>query len=761
MTRWLLRLRASIQVMLVLLIAAAGPAIAKDEDGGSSAFMDIFGVKNTDGVSLSQQPLALTTEYELFGKDLPDPFLMMLNVGWSFYRILTGFALWVLGQAQKGTWRTAIVDAVDGTVTPFFSSLHQLELPVIAGTAGFILVGWAFVRGRVGASLGEAGMIAVVCALAMGIFATPVGSFTEPDGAMDKAFDSARGLTSEMGEGESDDGVERSQERMADILISNPAQLLSFGELLSQECKEKLVKAQKDDPDDAEKQRKAVSKCDDQHEEQMPLEAVMGLGLFIWPFLATTTLAMVLLSALLMFLVMLLIWLSIEVAWNALFAPFPGAARMKLVNSLIKAGIALVALVVVLVIAAAASQLLVEIFDGVRGDDGSSLLDTLTAYAIASAVMTLLWIVLWWKVLAMLLKSRRGASKVKDGVTPSRPTQMPPSRMEPIRRIAAPVAQHAAGSALGRGIGNAGGGNPNPTHTPRPVPQPGPTQQPGPVPQPGPREQPGPIPQPGPKPPSMQLAGGGRTGAVKKGVIKVGANVATKAALGAATGGTSTIAGFAASSGAKHMASAGAKRAAASGARHMTQGATKAASSVNNAGQAARLGSSASGAAGRGSYPTSVAGVRQVNAASRGGYTHTVGAVRQVHPGAASRDSGRYANRAAGADQLQRPGPARPATSTADAAAAAREMQSRSTRTTDTTRPTPTPERNQPTPRPRAPYVAGERPLPILRSEPMPRRDTEQEETAQRAQRMRERLYGDAGPASPPPVRIPKKLVNR
>lgn len=776
MTRWLLRVRSSITVMLVLLIAGAGPALA-DDDGGSSAFMDIFGVKNSEGVKLSQQPLALTTEYELFGKDLPDPFLMMLNVAWSFYRIVTGFALWVLGEAQTGNWRTAIVDAADATVTPFFSSLHQLELPVIAGTAGFILAAWAFVRGRVGASLGEAGMIAVVCALAMGIFATPVGSFTEPGGAMDKSFEAARGLTSEMGEGDSDDGVKNSQQRMADILISNPGQLLSFGELLSKECEKKLIKAQKDNPDDAKKQREAVAKCDDQHEDQMPLEAVIGLGLFVWPFLWTTSLALVLLSALLMFLVMLVIWLSIEVAWHALFAPFPGAARMRLVNSLIKTGIAVAALMVVLVIAAAASQLLVEVFDGVRGDDGSALLDTFGAYAVASGVMTLLWIVLWWKVLAMLLKSRRGASKIKDGITPSKPTQMPPSKMEPVRRIAGPIAQHAAGSALGRGM-SGGGGSPAPAPSSVPGPQPMPGPQPGPQPGPMPGPERDPIPQPGPKPPSMQLTSGsgrgGRAGGVKKGAMKVATNVATQAALAAATGGTSTAASFAATTGGKHMAKAGAKQAAGAGAKRMAnagaQGMGKA-GSVNSAGQAARLGSSASGTAGtgRGSYPTSVAGARQVNTASRGGYAHTVGAVRQVHPGGASGDGGRYPNRAAGADQMERPGPARPASSTADAAAAAREMQARSSRAAAgkpsprdaTTNPGPTgSETNEPAPAPREavrPASQERGAMPSLSSQPLPSKvDTGPEASEKRAREMRVRLLGyDGGPVSPPPARIP------
>ena len=90
MSRWMARARASVQLALLLLIAGAGPALAKGQSGMS--VMDIFDVTTSDGVSLSQQPLALTSEYSVFGQDLPDPFLFLLTAACELYILF--YAVW-------------------------------------------------------------------------------------------------------------------------------------------------------------------------------------------------------------------------------------------------------------------------------------------------------------------------------------------------------------------------------------------------------------------------------------------------------------------------------------------------------------------------------------------------------------------------------------------------------------------------------------------------------------------------------------------
>lgn len=591
MSRWMVRARVSVQLTLLLLIAGAGPALAKGQSGMS--VMDIFEVTTSDGVSLSQQPLALTSEYSVFGQDLPDPFLFLLTVAWNIYRIIAGFAVWFLGEAQSGDWRYAIADAADSTITPFLAALHQLQLPAVVGTAAFIVVAWVWIRGRAGASLAEAGAVAVFFALAVGLFSTPVGEFTQNGGFLDTSIEAGREISSGMGEG-TGDGGERTQQRLADILVAQPGEILAFGELLNEKCHQELAAAQKEVAGDPEKVREAVAECDEEYEEQPPLTSVIAMLVFLVPFLSSVVLALLLLSALLAFLVCGVIWFSVEIAWNAIWAPFPGAARMRLINALIKTGTALGALVVVLVVAAVVTQILVEIFDNIRGDDGG-LLATFTAYCVASGVMTLLWIVLWWKVLGHLLKSRGRTEKVKGAVSPSKPTSMPAPRGAPVAAGGAQIGKHAIGSAVGGAVarrdGLAGGGRmPTPStlgnqaqppavgdapQTPRPGPGEG-----GVPPRPSSRPEPGeggtplraassaPTPAPASTAPSTAPSAVSSsevtTGpSVKKGVVKASTKVAAHAALAAATGGTSAVAGAAGSTlatmGATHVATRGAK----------------------------------------------------------------------------------------------------------------------------------------------------------------------------------------------------------
>ena len=235
----------------------------------------------------------------------------------------------------------------------------------------------------------------------------------------------------------------------------------------------------------------------------------------------------------------------------------------------------------VLVVAAVVTQILIEIFDNIRGDEGG-LLATFSAYCVASGVMTLLWIVLWWKVLGHLLKSRGRTEKVKGAVSPSKPTSMPAPRGAPVAAGAAQIGKHAIGSAVGGAVarrnGPAGGGR-----MPAPSPLGNQAQPPavGDAPQasrPGPDEgvppRPSSRPEPGEGGTPLRTASTAPTPAasssevttgpsVKKGVVKASTKVAAHAALAAATGGTSAVAGAAGSTlatmGATHVATRGTK----------------------------------------------------------------------------------------------------------------------------------------------------------------------------------------------------------
>lgn len=588
MSRWWWRLRAGASLAVILLIAAASPALAGDDEASpQGSILDMFGVTTTEGTTLSQHELAVSTRYKAFGKELPDPLLQVIGVIWYVYRIVVGFSLWFLRQAQNGSWRTGLVDATDSTITPFLSQLHDLGLPAVVGSAATMVAAWAWVRGRSGASLGELGMIAVVFALATGVFASPAVTITEPGGYLDKTFSTARGLAAGMGEG-TGDSTTRTEQRMADILVAQPTQMMTFGELLSAECSKKHTAALKKyaGKDEANKIRDEVAKCDKRYKETLPVEAVFGVGLFTWPFLTTVIAGLTALSWLIIFLICAVIWFSVEIAWNAIWGIFPGNARMRLVNSLIKTVTALAALVVALVAGAVVSQLLVALFDSVRGENGAGLLDTFRAYAIASTVMTLLWIVLWWKVLSHLLRSKKRTEKTKQVVNPSQPVSMPQS--SPFGGILGGVGQAAmsgAGSALGAKLGSRSPGQPSPVAMQSQLPtQPTMAPQPlaatgGSAPVQGPltgRRTPPELPPgrgnppPSPNSPSPTPGPGGTGGPapypnsmkadpnrLKKKVLATSTRFAAQAALGVATGGTSTMASFASSTLVKTAASAG------------------------------------------------------------------------------------------------------------------------------------------------------------------------------------------------------------
>lgn len=539
--RWWTRLRAAVTVMVILVVAGAGAAVAAEEHAAPGASMlDIFGVTTSDGTRLSQWELPLTTRYEVFGKDLPDPFLMFINIGWYLYRILVGFSLWYLKQAQGGSWRVALVDLTESTVTPLFVSIADLNLPAIAGTFAFILVAWAWGRGRTGASLAEAGMVTIMYALAVGVLASPVVKLTEPGGGIDNAFTLARGVTSDLGKGTGDGGA-KTEQRLADIMVANPAQMMAFGELLPEKCSGELTSALQEDATDHEAVRDKVTDCDDRYEEQPPLEVVFGVGLFTLPFLSTLQLTILSLTALMIFLVAVLVWLAIEVAWYAIWAPFPGRARMNLFNTGVKILLALTALVISLIAASVLSQGLVELFDSVRGDKGG-LIDTFRAYSLASCISSLLWIVLWWKILSALLRSRRSSRKsIEKIATPVKPTTMPSASGAPLARIGSTAAQ-VGGHAIGARLGT--GSRPNAEGTP---------QAPGPQ---APAMPTGPSPQPRTPAPTEPDA----EGLKKKVAVGTVAKIGGRAALGVMTGGSSTFADLATSSASKTAAQAGLNR---------------------------------------------------------------------------------------------------------------------------------------------------------------------------------------------------------
>lgn len=536
-TRWWWRFRAGLSLAAILLIAAAAPALAaEDESSPSGAMLDMFGITTSDGLKLSQQELAIETRFKAFGQDLPDPFLMIINTIWFVYRVLIGFCLWFLRQAQTGSWRSGLIDAIDSTVSPFLQQLHDLNLPTVVAAAATIVAAWLFARGRSGAALGELGVIMVAFSLSVGILATPVGEFTEPGGYLDESFTVARGLTAGINEEQSEDGksVGGTEARMADILVGQPAQLMSFGELLSKKCSKAHVKALKKHAgkDEAEDVRKAVAKCDDRYEEPMFLEAVFGIGIFLWPFLVTIGAASVLLSLLTIFLVAALIWYSAAISWHAIWGIFPGKSREKLIHALINAGLSLAGLVIVLVVSAVASQGLVEFFDSVRGED-AGLLDTFRAYSIASFVMSLLWMMLWWKVLKALLTSKGKAKKATQTVSPSKPASVP-SGGGALSRLGS-GAMSAAGTAAGAHVAKGGGSTP-PAGSPAPTGQPAPAGVPSSA--------------------GVKSSSGG----MKKGVASATTKVAAGAALAAATGGTSTIASTAGRATTKVAAQAGQRR---------------------------------------------------------------------------------------------------------------------------------------------------------------------------------------------------------
>lgn len=471
-TRWSIRARASVMLTGVLLLLGGGAATAAaQKESGTSSMLDMFGVVTTDGTPLSQWEVPLVPN-EVFGKDLPDPFLTFVDIGWYLYRVFTGFTLWILGQAQSGSWRAGLFGIINDTISPLFRQIHELHVPTLIATFAFVVVAWTWVRGRAGASLGEAAVVVLIHGLAVGVLASPVGKITEPGGAIDGTFRAASGITAELGEGQGG-GTTRSEQRMADIMIGQPAQLMAFGELLTKECSSELTKALQKDATNRKEVREKVADCDKKYENQPSIAAIFGVGLFTGPFVASINVSTLMLAGLMIFLVLALVWYSIALAWNVIFATFPGRARVALIDSGIKVATSMAALVVCLVLAAVVSQMLVEIFDQVRGQDGG-LINTFRAYTVASGIATLLWILLWWKALGALMRSKGKGKGLKDAANPARqPAQMPTSVTARAVRAATPAAAHAIGARLGTPD------SPTPPNS-SPAPTPGPTG-PGPV----------------------------------------------------------------------------------------------------------------------------------------------------------------------------------------------------------------------------------------------------------------------------------------
>lgn len=438
-------------IAFVVMVASPASAAAMDPaPEGEGSFLDVFGVTTSNGVSLSQWQLSIDPGGAL---GIGNPFVQIIQWGWMVWRVGCGAAIWAIDVAQNLLWLKLMRGPLATVVEPLVAVLHETKLAWLLGVVGVAIafVSWRY--GKTGAAILETIGVVVMFSLATGILADPVSGITDSGGVIEQVQGVGDEATATLGKGEGGSGASKTSQRLADLAIAQPAQLFNFGRLVPAKCQGVYAEALKKGPheEDDAAVRDAVNGCDDSVKPQ-GVTMLFGTWVVLSPTLYTVMFFGGVLGVVVIGLGGWIVWLSVQLVWDAIKGIAPGSGRASLIITLTSIGVALVLFVLAMIFLAVGTQALLELYTYATGPEFG--LDPFTVYLITDALIVLLAVMFVVKVVGAVRKARAKGEKIARSLSP-KPRPMPqPVTQRLLNSRPGKVLDRATSSAVGNMVGN-------------------------------------------------------------------------------------------------------------------------------------------------------------------------------------------------------------------------------------------------------------------------------------------------------------------
>lgn len=237
---------------------------------------------------------------------------------------------------------TALIDAID-------SVLSGMGIVVVGALVAALVIAIGLLRGRMGRSMGELGIVIVMFGVIATSMASPDEWITGDDGWINQSADFGSGIGEEMTSGDEPPAQGGSDESGSDSIVSGdlmdmvlrePMLSMSFGSNLADldNCEDVWNDNASDPENSTEDLRNEVTSCHDAAENANETSDFTFIGFFIMGGV-TATGVLFLLGVALVFLikeVVMALFGAVNTVVKSYFALFPGGARYAFFNALMQ-----------------------------------------------------------------------------------------------------------------------------------------------------------------------------------------------------------------------------------------------------------------------------------------------------------------------------------------------------------------------------------------------------------------------------------------
>lgn len=364
---WLLRLAFAVLAALGALLLQGGAAVAQNtnDDLGSGPANNGIAPDVTDSRGVPANRYIVLPQ-DRGGLDNLNKWLtgFFLDFFWQFATYGISMLLWMLRWVLSFEWVPALTKPFQDMAASFETATGSVIWIPFALTLSFIICAIAMMRGKAASGLMNIVLSCFIASAATGFLANPSTMILGPNGAVEQV--AQRG--GQIAVAVAGDGIDRNErldsmkiingtiaQPVIDVLIRQPAQLISYGKILSGPCETVFDEKMKSVPianSGDNSVRDAVAACDPDVAAfikypfgQFVTAYVVG-GAIGWLFFMAIGLTCILLLT-----VLWAAWQSIQMVWQLLLAILPTEDRsglwrtsMDLLSALAYVGAAIVVL---------------------------------------------------------------------------------------------------------------------------------------------------------------------------------------------------------------------------------------------------------------------------------------------------------------------------------------------------------------------------------------------------------------------------------
>lgn len=331
-------------VMLVattaVVISAEPAAAAVQAATGSSGPFSWLRVKDSNGVSVwSYGTLPIS------GGGYTSPMKMIwsfvTSLVWLAYLAVVMFGVFAMYLVTSFAWLAPIADIFGSLGRSFDQVVDQFGLVPTLLTATACVGGFLIMRGRWAAGVWEIAATVLISVVGLSLLADPIGWVAGPDGVLKQANEAGLEIAADLGTDAKPSGSDLSDVQTAqstkivDTFVASPAQMISFGKVLSPSCKAVMAEKIKDGKD-ADDVRDAVGDCDKKAGEYADNPGPLSLMtlLFLMPTGVLFVVMITLLSGGVFVSSLWALWSGLKIIWNGVIALLPFGARGPLFQSI-------------------------------------------------------------------------------------------------------------------------------------------------------------------------------------------------------------------------------------------------------------------------------------------------------------------------------------------------------------------------------------------------------------------------------------------